>query len=649
MTRNEALDYARGRMAEYLMGKGINTGKPFRCLNPEHEDRNPSMRYDRKRGKIKCFSCNVDWDIFDLVGAEYGIRVEKEKFDKTYELLGIRIDREQRTETNQPIASKPANAEQKAVYHAKAKQQTKEKLKPPIAPFLEACQASHEETTYLKNRGISFETAKRFGLGFSQNKNADYNVPWPAIIIPTGPESFTARNTNPEAEKNDRIRKFGPSEIFNFEATQGGEPVFITEGEFDMLAVEEVGYRAISLGSAANINKFINLLKDNPPKCPGFILLMDNDDEGKAATHKLEKELDKLGILSMGPSDGAILGEYKDPNAFLVGCWDDFRCTMADYVSLAPSVFDRKRNELFGDNAAAHIEAFKEGISASASTEAISSGFRQLDFHLDGGFHEGLYVLGAITSLGKTTLALQLGDQIAQGGTDVLIFSLEMSRPELMAKSVSRLTFVHCSGQKQNAKTVRGILSGKRYEGYSDTEKGLINYAVEEYRKYADYIYISMGQGDIGVAQIRERINKHLNLTNRRPFVIIDYLQILAPYDPRSTDKQNTDKAVLELKRISRDFKIPVLAISSFNRENYANAVSLVAFKESGAIEYSADVIIGLQIYGMGDKENKIDIDAEKQADPRRIELKILKNRNGPTGGVVDYAYYPKFNFYEEV
>ena len=56
-----------------------------------------------------------------------------------------------------------------------------------------------------------------------------------------------------------------------------------------------------------------------------------------------------------------------------------------------------------------------------------------LDRALDGGLYEGLYIVGAISSLGKTTLVTQIGDQIASGGQDVLVFSLEMARAELMA------------------------------------------------------------------------------------------------------------------------------------------------------------------------------------------------------------------------
>lgn len=104
--------------------------------------------------------------------------------------------------------------------------------------------------------------------------------------------------------------------------------------------------------------------------------------------------------------------------------------------------------------------------------------------------------------------------------------------------------------------------------------------------------------GDIGTDYIRETVKKHQQFTGQAPVVLVDYVQILAPHDIRATDKQNTDKAVLELKRISRDFKIPVIGISSFNRANYKEKVTLEAFKESGSLEYGSDVLIGLQLKG---------------------------------------------------
>ena len=66
--------------------------------------------------------------------------------------------------------------------------------------------------------------------------------------------------------------------------------------------------------------------------------------------------------------------------------------------------------------------------------------FKTLDEQLDGGIKQGLYILGAIPSLGKTTLALQIADNIAKEHK-VIVFSLEQSRFELVSKSLSRLTF----------------------------------------------------------------------------------------------------------------------------------------------------------------------------------------------------------------
>jgi replicative DNA helicase len=70
----------------------------------------------------------------------------------------------------------------------------------------------------------------------------------------------------------------------------------------------------------------------------------------------------------------------------------------------------------------------------------------------------------------------------------------------------------------------------------------------------------------------------------------------MAPYNIYLNDNQNMDKNVMGLKRLGRDCKIPIIGISSFNRASYKEDVSMSSFKESGAIEYSSDVLIGLQL-----------------------------------------------------
>lgn len=69
----------------------------------------------------------------------------------------------------------------------------------------------------------------------------------------------------------------------------------------------------------------------------------------------------------------------------------------------------------------------------------------------------------------------------------------------------------------------------------------------------------------------------------------------------------------------------------------------MAAFKESGAIEYGSDVLIGLQLTGAGEKD--FDVDKAKDENPRSIDCCILKNRNGRiTTKGIPLTYYPVFN-----
>ena len=174
-----------------------------------------------------------------------------------------------------------------------------------------------------------------------------------------------------------------------------------------------------------------------------------------------------------------------------------------------------------------------------------------------------------------------------------------------------------------------------------------LNRAIEAYRKSAGCLFVREGIAEIGAQEVREEVRQHLRLRGKRPVVMVDYLQILKPADPRASDKQNTDRAVVELKRISRDFDLPVVAISSFNRENYRSAVSMEAFKESGAVEYSSDVLLGLQLAGAG--EQGFDVNAAKTRNPRQVELVILKNRNGSPYGRIPYAYHAAYGYFSEL
>lgn len=666
MDYNTAREELKTRLQDYVesvtsKSKGHNMYICPLCKSGTGSNHTGAFSIDPKKNRWKCFSCGEGGDIFDLIGQIEGIEEPLEQLKRAGDLYGVEVTgRATAQEDFSPSSSKPAQNQ------PKTEQDTHNSIhtdtytptdKPDNVPYYRECQQRLSQTNYYMQRGISEATATKYMLGYDPNfktkdRDTDAFTVWQALIIPTGYYSYTVRNTDPEASKNNRYRNRGQSTPFNGIALEKAQkPIFIVEGELDALSIIEVGGEAIGLGSTANVDLFINDYVKKSQTAQPLILALDNDEKGQEATEKLEKALQDLGRTYYR---GKVAGEYKDANEILV----KDRAQLEERVEKAIAYVEGKEQEAveaereayYSTSAYSHLQEFINGIAESVNTPAQPTGFSNLDSLLEGGLYEGLYIIGAITSLGKTTLALQIADQIADSGRDVLIFSLEMARAELMSKSISRLTLLDVlanNGDIRDAKTNRGITAGARWEKYSQTEKDLIQRAITSYGDYAQHIFIHEGIGDIGTEYIRETVQKHIQFTGQAPVVLVDYVQILAPHDVRATDKQNTDKAVLELKRISRDYKIPVIGISSFNRASYKEAVTLEAFKESGSLEYGSDVLIGLQLKGAGEKG--FNSTEAKTKDPRDIELVILKNRNGRTGNKISYEYYPMFNYFKEV
>lgn len=660
MERQDAREQLKGYLRNYVesvtqKSKGANL---YVCpLCGSGTGKSGTGAFSIKNGTSwKCFSCNAGGDIFDLYGAINGTTDHNEQLRGLSEMYGIQVASYRLTAQEDFSPEYQNHAKNEQYTHNSIHTSVYTQADPPQQTdytdfFLQAHKAV-EQTDYWKRRGLSKETVDHFKLGYVaewRHPKAPKAPASPRLIIPTSPYSYLARDTRetiPEEQRAYSKSKVGSIQLFNKKALQTAtKPIFIVEGELDALSIIEVGGEAVALGTTTKSKALIELLKAQAP-AQALIIALDNDEAGQRASRELTEGLQGLNIpcYSFNPC-----GQYKDANEAL----QRDRQALAIAVEEAEHLQDEEaqaQKEAYLKNSTAHyLQSFVNGIADSVDTPYIPTGFKKLDSVLDGGLYEGLYIVGAISSLGKTTIITQIADQIAQAGTDVLIFSLEMARAEIMAKSISRHTLqsvLATGGDIRNAKTARGITTGKRYIDYSQTERDLINSSIMEYSKYAQNIYISEGVGDIGAEQIRETVQKHILFTGKTPVVIIDYLQILAPYSERATDKQNTDKAVMELKRISRDYKTPVIGISSFNRANYKEAVTMEAFKESGAIEYSSDILIGLQLKGAGKKD--FDANEAKRKDPREIELVILKNRNGRTGDSLSFNFYPLFNYFEE-
>lgn len=660
MERQDAREQLKGYLRNYVesvtqKSKGANL---YVCpLCGSGTGKSGTGAFSIKNGTSwKCFSCNAGGDIFDLYGAINGTTDHNEQLRGLSEMYGIQVASYRSTAQEDFSPEYQNHVKNEQYTHNSIHTSVYTQADPPQQTdytdfFLQAHKAV-EQTDYWKRRGLSKETVDRFKLGYVaewRHPKAPKAPASPRLIIPTSPYSYLARDTRetiPEEQRAYSKSKVGSIQLFNKKALQTAtKPIFIVEGELDALSIIEVGGEAVALGTTTKSKALIELLKAQAP-AQALIIALDNDEAGQRASRELTEGLQGLNIpcYSFNPC-----GQYKDANEALQRDREALTIAVEEAEHLQDEEAQAQKEAYLKNSTAHYLQSFVNGIADSVDTPYIPTGFKKLDSVLDGGLYEGLYIVGAISSLGKTTIITQIADQIAQAGTDVLIFSLEMARAEIMAKSISRHTLqsvLATGGDIRNAKTARGITTGKRYIDYSQTERDLINSSIMEYSKYAQNIYISEGVGDIGAEQIRETVQKHILFTGKTPVVIIDYLQILAPYSERATDKQNTDKAVMELKRISRDYKTPVIGISSFNRANYKEAVTMEAFKESGAIEYSSDILIGLQLKGAGKKD--FDANEAKRKDPREIELVILKNRNGRTGDSLSFNFYPLFNYFEE-
>ena len=194
-----------------------------------------------------------------------------------------------------------------------------------------------------------------------------------------------------------------------------------------------------------------------------------------------------------------------------------------------------------------------------------------------------------------------------------------------------------------------------RKGGYPDT----MQKAAAAYKKdVEDRISIIEGNFSCNTSFIGDYIRKYIKRTGTRPVVIIDYLQILQPEaDKRQTTKEAIDSSVIQLRRISREEEITIIAISSVNRAGYLTPIDFESLKESGGIEFSADVVWGLQLQCLSEplfdekeklKQKRDRVNEAKREIPRKIHLSCLKNRYGKASYSCAFDYYPQRDLFIE-
>ena len=396
----------------------------------------------------------------------------------------------------------------------------------------------------------------------------------------------------------------------------------------------------MAINSTSNARKLIEIMKEKRPENT-IILCLDNDEPGRATTAEMKTELDRINI-SYVVED--ICNGAKDPNEALTKNRNAF----------LSAVSDAEKMTVKPDNTTLYINRLMaKEIDELKKNAGVKTGFSNLDAEIES-VYPGLYVIGGISSVGKTTFIHQMADQMAMNGHNVLFFSMEQSRLEMVSKSLARET---AKSDISKAVTSIAIRSGR----------GLTDFVIEQSEKYCeavgDRISIIEGNFNCNVSFIRGYAKKYIEHNKTKPVIIVDYLQVLqAEADPEtkrktSDIKQITDQNITELKRITRELDVPVFVVSSLNRSNYLTPIEFESFKESGGIEYTADVIWGLQLDILNDdlfdkdkhlKQKREKVAEAKEKIPREIELVCLKNRYGKSRYKVNFKYYPQYDLFKE-
>ena len=561
-------------LPQWLREHGLPLHKPFACLNPAHRDTHPSMGYNEKNQTVHCFACGATYDIFDLVGQEENLTDFPSKLKAVNRRYGggevIRV------------TAKPTQA----------------------FPYKEG---AGKPDPYFTGRGLSDEIVQRFGVV------AEDGYAVLPVFVEGVCRSVCRRAIDPDAEPRYQNSR-GAMQLWNSAAMEraAGKALFVAEGIFDALSLEELGFPAVALCGAANTGRLMQALDAREAKPEKMILAGDTDAAGQGMNENLREQLSARGIAcEVLPLPGGC----KDANEALV----QDRAALQAVCEAAAALVPLQQQPTLE-------EEFLAYLSRRGDAAGMSTGIPGLDKALDGGLHAGLTVLGAVSSMGKTSLMLQMADTLAAAGRNVLFITIEMSRMELIAKSAVR-------GTQERA---RPLLDGRLPE---EKVRGLIS---AYQKKTGDRVELWEPDVPLTPAFLDEKVSAFCE-QHENPVLFLDYLQLVAPARAGMTEKQTADAAVAMLKQLARRYDLPVMVASSLNREAYRPGSAepgLSAFKESGSVEYSADLLLLLKYRTEADKELK--------AGPRRLALNILKNRFGATGESIPLDYEPEKELFRD-
>ena len=249
----------------------------------------------------------------------------------------------------------------------------------------------------------------------------------------------------------------------------------------------------------------------------------------------------------------------------------------------------------------------------------LSTGLKNLDRLMYGLRNSEMIVLAARPSMGKTSLAMNICENVAFGrGGDgvpkpVAIFSCEMSQESLITRML-------CAHARLSMRDI--------HEGYKRQKEVItrLTKAAGELEKAPFYIDDTAGLDVMDLRARARRMKKRFGIR----LIMIDYLQLLNSRERADQGLQvETSHISANIKAMAKELDVPVLVLSQLNRgseqRDNTGKPKLSDLRDSGAIEQDADVVLLLR------RPCKNPKDPEFQ-DKSLAYVDVAKHRNGPTG-----------------
>ena len=197
---------------------------------------------------------------------------------------------------------------------------------------------------------------------------------------------------------------------------------------------------------------------------------------------------------------------------------------------------------------------------------------------------EDVITLAALTSVGKTAFAMAIAEHYGDTlGRHVAVFSLEMSRKQLMMRQAAK----------------RASIDGNKLltpEELTDDEWSRLNKAMKQIAKLKIAIDDSAG---IGIRELRARAQRmHKQVPGGLGLIVIDYVQLMKTPD-RDTREQGVSEVTRSIKALAKSLKVPILQLSQLNRKAEERGYPILAdLRESGSIEQDSDTVMFLHNKG---------------------------------------------------